>query len=89
MHCSVHNFPAGVHIKAQKFKKETNMMRNLLSPHFLELIFKESALRPFEEFFFALSPFFDASRNKNIGATIRIGQDIPCLPYAGFFILNY
>ena len=30
-------------------------------------------------------PFFDASGNKNIGATIRIGREIRCLPYAGFF----
>ena len=29
-------------------------------------------------------PFFDASRYKNISATIRIGQDIRCLPYAEF-----
>ena len=32
----------------------------------------------------ANSPFLDASGNKNIGATIRIGQEILCLPYAGF-----
>ena len=31
------------------------------------------------------APFLDASGNKNIGATIRIGQEIQCLPYAGFF----
>ena len=36
----------------------------------------------------AINPFFDASGNKNIGATIRIGRDILCLPYAGFFLLN-
>ena len=29
-------------------------------------------------------PFFDASGNKNIGATIRIAREIQCLPYAGF-----
>ena len=29
-------------------------------------------------------PFFDTSGNKNIGATIRIGWEILCLPYAGF-----
>ena len=34
----------------------------------------------------AISPFFDASRNKNIGATIRIGREIWCLLYAGFFL---
>ena len=34
-----------------------------------------------------ISPFFDASGNKNIGATIRIGQEIQCLPYAGFLLL--
>ena len=28
----------------------------------------------------AISPFFDASKNKNIGATIRIGREIQCLP---------
>ena len=28
--------------------------------------------------------FFDASRNKNIGATICIDREIQCLPYAGF-----
>ena len=33
----------------------------------------------------AISPFVDASGNKNIGATIRIGQEIWCVPYAGFF----
>ena len=33
----------------------------------------------------AISPFFDASKNKNIGATVRIGQEIRCLPYAEFF----
>ena len=33
----------------------------------------------------AISPFFDASGNKNISATIRIAQEIRCLPYAGFF----
>ena len=33
----------------------------------------------------AISPFFDASGNKNIGASICIGQEILCLPYAGFF----
>ena len=31
------------------------------------------------------SPFFGASRNKNIDATIRIGREIWCLLYAGFF----
>ena len=31
-------------------------------------------------------PFFDASGNKNIGTTIRIGWEIQCLPYAGFFV---
>ena len=38
-----------------------------------------------------ISPFFDARRNKNIGATIPISQKIPCLPYAGFLkrTLNY
>ena len=33
----------------------------------------------------ASSPFFDASGNKIIGATIRNGNKIRCLPYAGFF----
>ena len=33
----------------------------------------------------AISPVFDAGGNKNIGATIRIGLEIGCLPYAGFF----
>ena len=33
----------------------------------------------------AISPFFDASGNINIGATIRISQMIWCRPYAGFF----
>jgi hypothetical protein len=32
-----------------------------------------------------LAPFLDARGNKNIGATIRIGQEIWCLPYEGFF----
>ena len=31
-------------------------------------------------------PFFDASGNKNIGATFRIGREIRCLPYAGLFL---
>ena len=31
----------------------------------------------------AISPFSD-SRNKNIGASIRNGREIWCLPYAGF-----
>ena len=35
----------------------------------------------------SISPYFDASGNKNIGATIRIGREIRCLPYAGFFSL--
>ena len=34
----------------------------------------------------AISPFLDASGNKNIGATIRISQEILCLPCAGFFL---
>ena len=29
-------------------------------------------------------PFFYATGNKNIGATIRLGREIRCLPYAGF-----
>ena len=33
----------------------------------------------------AISPFLDASGNKNIGASIRIGQEIRRLLYAGFF----
>ena len=32
----------------------------------------------------AISLFFDASGNKSIGATISIGREIECLPYAGF-----
>ena len=32
----------------------------------------------------ATSPLFDSSGNKNIGATIRIGREIRCLPYARF-----
>ena len=31
-------------------------------------------------------PFFLVSGNKNIGATIRIGREIRCLPYAVFFL---
>ena len=34
----------------------------------------------------SISPFFDASGNKNDAATIRIGQEICCIPYAGFFM---
>ena len=43
-----------------------------------------------EVFFFCkeqkkmLQPFFDASGYKNISATIRIGREIRCLPYADF-----
>ena len=33
------------------------------------------------------APFFDASGNKNIGAIIRISQDIRCSPYAGFLAI--
>ena len=33
---------------------------------------------------FGLFDFFDASKNKNIVATIRIGREIWCLPYAEF-----
>ena len=32
---------------------------------------------------YAISPFRDTSRNKNIRATIRSGQETQCLPYAG------
>ena len=35
------------------------------------------------------APFFDTSGNQNIGATIRIGQEIRCLPYGGFFLLSF
>ena len=35
----------------------------------------------------SISPYFDASENKNIGDTIRIGREIWCLPYVRFFIL--
>ena len=34
----------------------------------------------------AISPFGDAREKKSIGATIRIGREIGCLPYAGFFV---
>ena len=30
------------------------------------------------------APCFHASRNKNIGDSIRIAQEILCLPYSGF-----
>ena len=33
----------------------------------------------------AMSPYLDASKNKNIGATICISRQILCLPYAFFF----
>ena len=36
----------------------------------------------------AIGRFFGASGNKNIGATISIGREIPCLSYAGFFIVQ-
>ena len=36
----------------------------------------------------AISLFFDGSGNKSIGATMCIGQEIQCLPYAGFLVLN-
>ena len=29
------------------------------------------------------------SPQKNIGASIRIGQEIRCLPYVGFFFLQF
>ena len=34
-----------------------------------------------------LSALFDASGYKNIGATICIGREIRCLPYAGCFLI--
>ena len=37
---------------------------------------------------YAISPIFDASRKKNIGATIRIGREIRCLLYARFFYMS-
>ena len=37
----------------------------------------------------AFNPFFDASGNQNIGATICIGRDIWCLPNAGFSKFGY
>ena len=33
-------------------------------------------------------PFFDASGNKNNCASISIGREIRCLPYAGFFLFD-
>ena len=33
-----------------------------------------------------ISHFFDASGNKNMGATIGIGPEIRCLPYVGYFL---
>ena len=39
-------------------------------------------------FSFFIRTFFNASGNKNIGATIRIGWEIWCLLYAGFFDLR-
>ena len=36
----------------------------------------------------SISPFLDGCVNKYIGATIRISQEIVCLPYAGFFLFN-
>ena len=36
----------------------------------------------------AIRPFFYASRNKNIAATIRILREIRCLLYAGFLDLG-
>ena len=32
-------------------------------------------------------PLTTPAKKKNIGATIRIGQEIWCLPYAVFFLL--
>ena len=34
----------------------------------------------------AISSFLDAKGNKNTGATIRIGREIRCIPYAFFFL---
>ena len=34
-----------------------------------------------------IRPVFDTSRNQNIGATIRIGREIWCLPYVGFVFI--
>ena len=33
------------------------------------------------------APFLTPAETKNTGATIRIGQEIWCLPYAGFFTM--
>ena len=33
-----------------------------------------------------LASFLTPAETKNIGATIRISQEIWCLPYAGFFL---
>ena len=38
-------------------------------------------------FFLAAPVPTPAENEKNIGATISIGREIWCLPYAGFFIL--
>ena len=35
-----------------------------------------------------ISPFNDASKKKSIGATIRIGLEILCLPYTVFLSFN-
>ena len=37
----------------------------------------------------AFSFFLEASGNKNIGTTIRIGREIECFPYAGFLLKFY
>ena len=37
----------------------------------------------------SIIPFFDASRHKNIGATIPIRQEILCRPYAEFFLQSF
>ena len=63
------------------------MNKNLILEYVEENNFALDRIGPVAQFGEnAISSFFDASGNKNIGATICIGREIRCLPCAGFFI---
>ena len=55
-----------------------------ISGKYLLLCWKREGGRVFIGQKNGISPFFDASGKINIGATIRIGWEIRCFPYAGF-----
>ena len=60
------------------FTKSAHQSRFQPSPQYPEKMYIKNAI----------SLFFDAIGNKKISATIRIGHEIWCLPYAGFFTFS-